>query len=94
MADRIVTLHTPPAQADIVRGLRSLADRLEQDGAAGEGMDAITTVMVLLGHSNSKPSNDGSGDLDQSCQWQLYSWGPRTDPFTTRGLLATVMRGH
>lgn len=89
--DKVVQLIKTPVQHDIVAGLRRLADNLEREGAAAYDMDAVSTVHVILGHTRTVPANNGSEDLEQSCEWTTFSWGPRCDPFTVRGLMATVL---
>jgi hypothetical protein len=88
--ENVIQLHKPAIQEDIVRGLRNLADRLEQEGPATCDMPAVTTVCVVLGHSEAKPLPDG--DIARTSWSNIYTWGARNDPFTVRGLLMTVLK--
>lgn len=90
----VIKLHKQPVQTDLVRGLRNLADKLEANGGAGigEDMPVITTMVVLAGHT--VVTHLPEGDLAHEVFWELWSWGPRCDAFTVRGLMATVLKGH
>lgn len=68
---------------DIASTLRLIADQVE----AGE-FGLITTCAVAMGHTATKP--DGSGNIEQNCDYELFGCGPRCDIFTVRGLLLTV----
>ncbi len=84
MSDKVITLHPIPKQNDIVEGLRNLADAIE--AGTVEDMPVITTVVCLLGHTDSKLEEDGS--IGRYIDFDRYAWGPRCDSFTIGGLLA------
>lgn len=88
MSENILQLHQPKPCNDVASSLRRLADQIE----AGEHGDwPVTTCIVVLGHTDAEyPASDGM--LVQSNHWGTYGFGPRTDIFTTRGLLATAIR--
>jgi hypothetical protein len=90
MSDNIVSLHKPPMQEDIIRGLRNLADKLEQEGAEAYDMPVVSTVVVVMGHSEVKPAEDG--DLAHTTWLETFAWGPRCDIFTMRGLLVSATK--
>lgn len=80
-----IQLHRALPQDDIVGGLRNLADQIEQGDVS---MDVISTVVVALGHSRVTPIE--GGELAHDAEYDMYSWGPRKDMFTIRGLLTTI----
>jgi hypothetical protein len=83
---QLVQLHRSAPQDDIVGGLRNLADQIEAGQV--EGMDVITTVVVALGHTCAKPIENGL--IEHAVDYEMFSWGPRKDLFTVRGLLASI----
>lgn len=89
MLDKITLLHKEPVQSDIVTGLRNLADKIEKGEV--EDMPVITTCVLALGHTHDKLYDNG--ELGHSATYDLYSWGPRCDTFTVRGLLQTCLNG-
>lgn len=92
MAGAVIQLHQDkPAADDVVAALRSVADNIE----AGNVEFPVTTCVLVLGHTDSEVPC-GDGDLGQSIFWRTYGMGPRTDTFTVRGLMATVLNrwGH
>ena len=83
----VVALHKPKPCDDVVSGLRGLADRIER----GEIDWPVTTAVVVLGHTDAeRPAGEDGVSLQQN-HWDTYGYGPRTDSFTVRGLLATVI---
>ena len=83
----VVSLHQPKPLDNVADSLRRLADLLE----AGEHGDwPVTSCVVLIGHTDAEIPSDGMHL--QACYWQTYGYGPRTDTFTIRGLLATALR--
>ena len=87
MAGNIVQLlQERPAANDVCKALRAIADDIE----AGKVDFPVTTAVVVLGHTDTEVPC-GDGDLGQSLYWQTFGVGPRTDTFTIRGLLATVL---
>lgn len=70
--------------------LRKTADSIE----AGEIDFPVTTAVLVLGHTDSERPE--GGQLLQESFWQTFGFGPRTDSFTVRGLLNTVLTqwGH
>lgn len=89
MSDNVFTLHKTPAQHNIIEGLRNLADTLEQEGPQAYGMPVITTIALVLGHST--VDNLDNGELQHETWCELFSWGPRNDALTIRGLLSTAI---
>lgn len=86
----VLSLHKAAVQDDIVAGLRSLADSIER-GEVGD-MPVITTCVVALGHSSVTSGSDDC--LLHDVTSDMYSWGPRKDVFTVRGLLATILKDN
>jgi hypothetical protein len=84
MTDKVLTLHPTPQQNDIVAGLRNLADKIE--AGTVEDMPVITTVVCLLGHTESKLETNG--DIGRYLDYAEYAWGPRCDTFSVVGLMA------
>jgi hypothetical protein len=87
----VVQLFKPPPCSDVVQSLRGIADQIE----AGEhGEYPVTSCIVVLGHTDAETAEDGV--LFQRSYWHTYGLGPRSDSFTLRGLLATVLQrwGH
>lgn len=82
-----IQLHTSFEPDDIVKGLRQLADTIENGQV--ENMPVITTCLVMLGHTRSKLEADGSKTLYYDTKY--YGFGERCDTFTTRGLAATFL---
>ncbi len=79
----IVELRPTFPADDIAPTLRRIADDIEK-GEYG----LVTTCLVALGHTETKP--DGNGDIAQSDTYELFGCGPRCDIFTVRGLALTV----
>lgn len=90
MNDKILTLHKTPEQTDIIRGLRALADRLEQEGAEAYDMPLVTTCVCVLGHTTKELL--ANGEIVHETWSEVFGWGPRNDAFSVRGLLATAIR--
>lgn len=86
MAGEVLQLHKTPPAADVPATLRRLADSIE----AGELSWPVTTAVIVLGHCDSEVPV-GNGELRQEAFWSTYGAGPRTDVFTVRGLLASVV---
>jgi hypothetical protein len=86
MSGNILQLHKPKPCDDTVAMLRQLADDIE----AGEIDFPVTTCVVLLGHTNAERPGEGQ-ELLQEMFWRTYGFGPRTDTFTVRGLMATCL---
>lgn len=84
----VVTLHKTPPQHDVVAGLRNLADKIER----GEELDIVTTCVVMLGHTSDRLLENG--DMERGSDYSLYSLGPRSDAFTVRGLMSTMLNFH
>lgn len=84
----IVALHKAKPCDDVVSGLRGLADRIE----AGEVDWPVTTCIVVIGHTERESLPDDDGICLQGSRWDTYGYGPRTDIFTSRGLLMTAMK--
>lgn len=87
----VVKLFNPPPCADVVQALRGIADQIE----AGEHGDfPVTSCIVVIGHTDQE-TQDGETRYQRS-YWHSYGLGPRSDSFTLRGLLATVLQrwGH
>jgi hypothetical protein len=85
--EKITVLHKQPVQSDIVTGLRNLADKIEKGEI--EDMPVITTCVLMLGHTSDRLLDNG--DMARGSTYDLYSWGPRCDAFTVRGLMATCL---
>lgn len=79
----IVPISKPFAPDDIPSTLRRIADEFEKDEYG-----LMTTCLVVLGHTEDKPAEDG-GKLQRE-RHELFGCGPRCDAFTIRGLLLTV----
>jgi hypothetical protein len=84
----VLALHKPKPCDDVVSGLRALADRIE----AGEIDWPVTTCIVVLGHTERESPPDEDGICLQGSHWDTYGYGPRTDIFTTRGLMMTALK--
>lgn len=74
----------PTPTHDIPTILRNLADSVEKGEV--EGMDVVTTCVVLLGHSRDVVREDGS--VDRFFDREQFTAGPRCDALTVAGLLA------
>ena len=82
----VLQLHKPKPCGDVVDGLRKLADQIE----TGDPDWPVTTCVVCLGHTGSETNPDERGFTYQAVRWRTHGYGPRTDNFTVRGLLATI----
>lgn len=87
----VVQLHQEKPTDNVAATLRRIADEIE----AGNPEWPVTTCLILLGHSDAERP-DADGDYLQGIYWRTYGAGPRVDPYTSRGLLATVLNrwGH
>ena len=83
MTAEIAPIQKPFAADEIPATLRRLADQVE---AGKHGLK--TTCVVVLGHTESRPLDDG--DRLQSDTFRIFGCGPRCDAFTVRGLLLTA----
>lgn len=72
-----------PAYHDVTKTLRLIADQID----AGEYDFPVTTAVVIIGYSTSK--FDGE-DVREQSRWETFGIGPRSDPFTVRGLMMTA----
>lgn len=85
MSENVLRLHKSAPADDVVSTLRRVADEIE----AGEIEWPVTTAVLVLGHTDAEvPDGD---DRVQQIYWQTYGMGSRTDVFTVRGVLATVL---
>ena len=86
MMENVVSLAAArPDFEDVVATLRSIADDLEK----GEIEMPVTTAVLLLG-STSQRKCEQCEDFEVGSSHIVYAMGPRTDPFTVRGLLTTA----
>lgn len=83
----ILQLHKPKPCDNVVDGLRRLVDEIE----AGEFDWPVTTCIVALGHTGAESAPDSDGLCYQEANWQTRGYGPRTDRFTSIGLLSTII---
>lgn len=83
----VVALYQARPIDDVAHSLRRLADRIE----AGEYDWPITTCIVTLGHTGAETLPDADNVIHHSYHWDTMGFGPRTDVFTVRGLLSTVL---
>lgn len=87
--DKIIQLRQERPIDNVSASLRRLADEIEK-GEHGEW--PVTTCVVLLGHVDSPGNPDDEGWVYLKCHFDTRGYGPRNDPFTTRGLMATCLR--
>jgi hypothetical protein len=83
MAVDIAPIRKPFAAEEIPATLRTIADEVE---AGKYGL--MTTCVVVLGHTDQRPGDDGWRLLRD--RFRFFGAGPRTDLFTVRGLLLTA----
>lgn len=83
----VLQLHKPKPCDSVVDGLRKLADQIE----AGDPDWPVTTCVVALGHTGTESNPDENGFCWQGVHWRTHGYGPRTDNFTVRGLMATII---
>jgi len=88
--DKIVSLRQDRPADNVTASLRRLADEIE-NGKHGEW--PVTTCIVLLGHTDSPSNPDDEGWAYTKSHYDTRGFGPRNDPFTIRGLMATCLRG-
>lgn len=85
-ASNVVALLSGAPADDVCMTLRRIADEIER----GEVEFPVTTAVLVLGHTDAERAVD-DGLLMQRNYWRTFGMGPRTDSFTVRGLLATVL---
>lgn len=83
----VVPLRPAKPCDDIAGSLRRLADDIEADSD-----HPITTCVVVMGHTDAETNPDENGSCYASTYWRVHGYGPRTDTFTVRGLLASATR--
>lgn len=84
----VVSLHQAKPFENVVESLRLLANRIEQ----GEVDWPVTTCVVIIGHTDSEIPDKETRMHYQQSYWETYGYGPRSDTFTVRGLLASALK--
>lgn len=83
----VVQLHKDKPATEIPETLRRLADKIER----GEGLEIVTTALLVLGHTSEKPSKTEPNITQFHAEHELFALGPRVDLFTVRGLLGHAL---
>ena len=86
----VLTLHQERPVSDVPRVLRQIADEID----AGDIDFPITTAVLVVGHVGGEIPEGMA--LFSEVNWQTYGFGPRSDVFSVRGLMATALNrwGH
>lgn len=80
---QIVPLHPALPCADLVQGLRNIADNIER------GNCAFTPNMIAVVIATETQRRDADGII-ANYQWQTHGLGEKASVFATRGLLASA----